>query len=68
MLVPGIGAQGGSLKQTFENGANKNIGLLVNSSRTIIYAGNGNDYLKKSFNTAKAYQSEMENLLNTLDD
>ena len=68
LLVPGIGAQGGSLKQTFENGANDNIGLLVNSSRSIIYAGSGNDYLDKSLDIAKIYQSEMENLLNTLDD
>ena len=47
LLVPGVGAQGGSLKETFEKGANKNIGLLINSSRSIIYAGNGDDYLNK---------------------
>lgn len=68
LLVPGIGAQGGSLKQTFENGANKNIGILVNSSRSIIYAGNGKDFLNKSLNIAKEYQSEMEDLLNFFDD
>ena len=67
-LIPGIGAQGGSLKQTFENGANKNIGILINSSRSIIYAGNGKDFLNKSLNIAKEYQSEMEDLLNFFDD
>jgi|TARA_B110000305_G_C19463557_1_gene656223 orotidine-5'-phosphate decarboxylase len=68
LLIPGIGAQGGSLKDTFVNGASNEVGLLVNSSRAIIYAGNNNDYLKKSFKVAKSYQFEMENLINSLDD
>tara|TARA_B100000780_G_scaffold184726_1_gene129678 strand:+ start:2360 stop:3184 length:825 start_codon:yes stop_codon:yes gene_type:complete len=68
LLVPGVGTQGGSLKETFENGANKDIGLLVNSSRAIIYAGNGDNYLKRSYDVAKSYQLEMKDMLNTLDD
>jgi orotidine-5'-phosphate decarboxylase len=67
LLVPGVGFQGGSLKKTFENGANKKIGLLVNSSRSIIYAGKGSDFLEKSYAVAKSYQIEMEDLINTLD-
>ena len=68
LLVPGVGVQGGSLKETFEKGANKDIGLLVNSSRSIIYAGNGDNYLKRSYDVAKSYQLEMKDLLNTMDD
>jgi len=66
LLIPGVGAQGGSLIDTFKNGANQNIGLLINSSRAIIYAGNGNDFLNKSISVAKTYQIEMEKLLKTL--
>jgi len=40
--------------------------LLINSSRAIIYAGNGNDFLNKSISVAKTYQIEMEKLLKTL--
>ena len=68
LLVPGVGFQGGSLKKTFENGANKKIGLLVNSSRSIIYAGNENDFLEKSYIVAKSYQTQMEDLINNLND
>ena len=68
LLVPGVGFQGGSLKKTFENGANKQIGLLVNCSRSIIYAGNESDFLEKSYSVAKSYQSEMEDLMNNLND
>ena len=66
LLIPGVGAQGGNLIDTFKNGANQNIGLLINSSRAIIYAGNGNDFLNKSFSVAKTYQIEMEKLIKTL--
>ena len=45
LLIPGVGAQGGSLKEVFENGANKQVGLLVNSSRGILYASSGEDYV-----------------------
>ena len=65
LLIPGVGAQGGNLKDTFINGANEKVGILINSSRSIIYAGNGLDFSKKSYLVAKSYQSEMEKLLNS---
>ena len=65
LLIPGLGAQGGNLKDTFINGANEKVGILINSSRSIIYAGNGLDFSKKSYLVAKSYQSEMEKLLNS---
>ena len=64
LLIPGIGAQGGDLKETFKNGANKDIGLLVNSSRSIIYAGDGEDFIKCSYDEAHRLQQEMQILLN----
>ena len=64
LLIPGIGAQGGDLKETFKNGANKDVGLLVNSSRSIIYAGDGEDFIKCSYNEARRLQQEMQILLN----
>jgi len=64
LLIPGIGAQGGDLKETFKNGVNKDVGLLVNSSRSIIYAGNGDDFIKYSYNEAHRLQQEMQILLN----
>ena len=63
LLIPGVGVQGGNLKDTFINGANEKVGILINSSRSIIYAGNGLDFSKKSYLVAKSYQSEMEKLL-----
>ena len=65
LLIPGVGAQGGNLKDTFINGANEEVGIIINSSRSIIYAGNGLDFSKKSYLVAKSYQSEMEKLLNS---
>ena len=64
LLIPGVGAQGGDLKETFKNGANKDVGLLVNSSRSIIYAGDGEDFIKCSYNEARRLQQEMQILLN----
>ena len=64
LLIPGIGAQGGDLKETCKNGANKDVGLLVNSSRSIIYAGDGEDFIKYSYNEAHRLQQEMQILLN----
>ena len=58
LLIPGVGAQGGDLEETFKNGVNKNIGILVNSSRSIIYAGNDKDFLEKSYIEAKRLQAE----------
>ena len=62
-LVPGIGAQGGDLHGVIENGKNKEIGLLINSSRGIIYAGNEQDFVAKAGEKAKAIQEEMASLI-----
>lgn len=63
LLVPGVGAQGGSLKEVAENGMNGQCGLLVNSSRQIIYASNKKDFAEKAQVAAKEIQKEMEILL-----
>lgn len=63
-LVPGIGAQGGNLQKISEYGLNKQGGLLVNASRSVIYAGQGKDFAEKARAVAQNYQSEMkENLI-----
>jgi orotidine-5'-phosphate decarboxylase len=58
-LVPGLGAQGGNLKEISERVMNKDVGLLVNASRTIIYAGSGDDFAEKAGEIAAGYASEM---------
>jgi orotidine-5'-phosphate decarboxylase len=63
LLVPGVGAQGGSLSDVCEFGLNSNCGLLVNSSRGIIYAGKGLDFAEKAREEAKKLQQEMEDIL-----
>jgi orotidine-5'-phosphate decarboxylase len=60
LLVPGVGAQGGTVDEVSAHGANKQIGLLVNSSRGILYAGNGEDYAQKAGNAAQELQSQMK--------
>lgn len=62
-LVPGVGAQGGDLKAISQYGANDLCGLLVNSSRGIIYAGNGEDFALKSREAASALQRQMATFL-----
>lgn len=62
-LVPGIGAQGGSLQDTANYGWNDDCGLLVNSSRGIIYASEGMDFAEKAGEAAKEVQQEMEKIL-----
>jgi orotidine-5'-phosphate decarboxylase len=64
LLIPGVGAQGGNLEETYKNGVNNEIGILVNSSRSIIYAGNGTDFLDFAYNEAKELQNQMKKLLN----
>lgn len=64
LLVPGVGAQGGSLSEVCKYGMNKNIGLLINSSRGIIYASNGSDFAQKAREEALKLQQEMEEILN----
>jgi len=59
-LVPGVGAQGGSLEEVAQYGMNKDIGLLVNSSRGIIYAGSGNDFGQKAGESAAALVDKMK--------
>jgi len=63
LLVPGVGAQGGSLQEVAKNGMNDKCGLLVNSSRGIIYASNENDFAEKAGEAAREVQLEMEMLL-----
>jgi len=63
LLVPGVGAQGGSLADVCEFGLNGQCGLLVNSSRGIIYAGKGEDFAEKARAEALKLQQEMQNIL-----
>lgn len=59
LLVPGVGAQGGSLRDVVKFGMNADCGLLVNSSRGIIYAGNGINFAAKAKVEAQKLQQEM---------
>lgn len=63
LLVPGVGAQGGSLADVCEYGLNAQCGLLVNSSRGILYASKGIDFAEKAREEALKLQSEMEKIL-----
>jgi orotidine-5'-phosphate decarboxylase len=63
LLVPGIGAQGGSLKEVVEYGMNEQCGLLVNSSRAIIYAGCDAGFAEAARREAYVLQQEMEEYL-----
>jgi orotidine-5'-phosphate decarboxylase len=63
LLVPGVGAQGGSLQEVCKYGMNKQVGLLVNSSRGIIYAGSGEDFAVKAREEAQNIQKQMAELL-----
>lgn len=59
LLVPGVGAQGGSLKEVCHYGMTKDIGLLVNSSRGIIYASNKKDFAEAAAKKAEELQNQM---------
>ena len=63
LLVPGVGAQGGSLKEVAEYGMNNQCGLLVNSSRAIIYVDKTENFAAASHEAAKAVQQEMAGYL-----
>ena len=63
LLIPGVGKQGGSLEEVSNLGLNKNIGILVNSSRAIIYASNKGDFAEKAAAEAKNLQMRMEVIL-----
>ena len=64
LLVPGVGAQGGSLREVCLYGLNEEVGLLVNSSRGIIYASNGTDFADQARMAAAQLQEEMKAILN----
>lgn len=63
LLVPGVGAQGGSLSEVCQYGMNKDCGLLVNSTRGIIYASKGKDFAERAREEALVLQQEMEKQL-----
>lgn len=63
LLVPGVGAQGGSLEEVSRLGMNQWVGLLVNSSRSIIYAGKGKDFAELAGKEAQKIQQEMSRCL-----
>jgi len=64
LLVPGIGAQGGNLHDVCKYGMNQNIGLLINSSRGIIYASDQQDFAKAAAKEAYHLQQQMQTILN----
>ena len=65
ILVPGLGAQGGSLQEVCKYGMNERVGLLVNSSRGIIYASAEKDFAERAREEALKIQKEMETILNS---
>ena len=65
LLVPGIGAQGGSLEEVCRYGLNKDCGLLVNASRSIIYACDDDHYAEIAGNKARELQQEMAHILHS---
>ena len=60
LLVPGVGAQGGSLQEVSQFGLNKDAGLLVNASRAVIYASGGEDFAAAACNVAEGYRADMQ--------
>jgi orotidine-5'-phosphate decarboxylase len=65
-LVPGVGAQGGSLKDISEQALTKECGLLVNASRAIIYASENEDFAEEAAAIAQQYAFEMKGYLDAL--
>ena len=63
LLVPGVGAQGGDLKEVCKYGMTTNVGLLINSSRGIIYASKDADFAEKAKEAALRLQLEMADIL-----
>ncbi len=63
LLIPGVGAQGGSLAEVCKYGLNDDCGLLINASRAIIYAGNNENFAEEARTVAKQYQTEMKSYL-----
>ncbi|MCC7232365.1 MAG: orotidine-5'-phosphate decarboxylase [Bacteroidia bacterium] len=65
-LVPGIGAQGGDMEAVMRAGMNRQCGLLINSSRQILYASSGEDFADKARETAKSLRDQMSNHLKSI--
>jgi orotidine-5'-phosphate decarboxylase len=65
-LVPGVGAQGGSLEEISSKGMNKDCGLLVNASRAIIFAGSDEHFAAEATKASKAYHNEMKGFLENI--
>ena len=63
LLIPGVGAQGGSLTEVAENGLSIDVGLLANSSRGIIYASTDENFAREAEKAARELQSQMETIL-----
>lgn len=63
LLVPGVGAQGGTVEAVTQYGQNQDVGLLINSSRGIIYAGDGEDFAAKARAAAVKLQEQMSQQL-----
>ena len=63
LLVPGVGAQGGNLQDVCKYGMNKDVGLLINSSRAVIYASNQLDFAEAAALEAEALQQQMKAIL-----
>ncbi|MFZ3563122.1 orotidine-5'-phosphate decarboxylase [Tenacibaculum finnmarkense] len=63
LLVPGVGAQGGNLQDVCKYGMNKNVGLLINSSRGIIYASDKEDFAQAAAKNAEVLQQQMSEIL-----
>lgn len=64
LLVPGVGAQGGSLEEVCKYGMNSSVGLIVNVSRNIIYASDGKDFSVKAAEEAKKLSQQMRSFIN----
>lgn len=63
LLVPGVGAQGGSLQEVVKYGMNDDVGLLVNASRSIIYASQDKDFAEAARHAARSIQQQMASFL-----
>ncbi|MGV3705107.1 MAG: orotidine-5'-phosphate decarboxylase [Arcticibacter sp.] len=66
LLVPGVGAQGGNLQDVCKYGMNKDCGLLINSSRAVIYASSGKDFAEAAAAEARNVQNEMKLILESM--
>lgn len=65
LLVPGVGAQGGDLKEVCKYGLNDSVGLIINASRAVIYASQEEDFAQKAGEAAHSLQKEMAAILQT---